>query len=102
MKYALVDTIQKSVHEVRDAEWVFPNDGRYIVVPFNEAEDDVKPSAEWSWDSVDGFKKFIPPPPPPVDPSPGSFDVLQFLIDRGVINHADLPPDWRSYTTPRP
>jgi hypothetical protein len=83
------------------------------IVPNQQATFDVGGNLEWRtlppalagkrtvYDPVaDEIKEAPPPPPlPPViiDPTPDTLDVVQFLIDEGIVSRAKINsarPDW--------
>ena len=97
MAQALVDPRRGTVHDV---------------VPTVNDKFDVAPPLMWKtirqglvgkrvkYDvQTDTFEEIVPPPRPPVviDPTPGTLDVVQFLIDEGIVNRGKLNsarPEW--------
>lgn len=92
--YALVHPKDKGrVCQIEDK--TFPVHKDFKWVKFKKSEG-VEATAEWRYSRGKFIHKPAPPPVmPTVDPTPGTLDVVQLLVQKGVLKSSDIPKAWR-------
>jgi hypothetical protein len=107
MPFVLINRNDNSIHDVvatAGERWGIPfgppgaggADFLWVSSP-----DPVEHTADWSYDGR-AFSKYAPPVQI-VDPNPTAFEVLQWMIDNGVITTAQkamMPQSWRDNLEP--
>jgi hypothetical protein len=105
MVWVLVKKDDNSIHDVQDVTGQpgdIPNnrgpgqsDFQWIFTPLP-----VEHSADWMWDGAQFVN--IKPPTQPIDITPTTYEVLQWMLDNGVLSQANydlMPVEWRSELT---